>query len=165
MAYFNYFPKITYDIRGHADNVRVDYITNILIRVRKKLNVTNHSFFEQHFVNDGDRPDILAHQFYGDSELHWIVMYANYMTNPLYDWPLPYFDLQKFVAKKYANPNGIHHYEDADNYWVDSDVANATAITNFSYEEKLNDDKRMINIIKQEYVKPIINEFKDIILR
>jgi len=160
MAYFEYFPTIAYDVRGDKNNKRVQAITNVLVRVRKKMDVINSAFFEQYFINDGDRADILAHQFYGDSTLHWVIMYANYMTNPYYDWPLPYFDLQKFVAKKYTNINGVHHYEDADGYEVDSDAVGATAVTNFVYEETLNDEKRTINVIRGEYVKQVINEFK-----
>jgi hypothetical protein len=165
MAYFSYFPTIGYDVRGEKNNVRVQSITNVLVRIRKKMNVINSAFFEQYFINDGDRADILAHQFYGDSTLHWVIMYANYMTNPYYDWPLPYFDLQKFVAKKYPdNINGIHHYEDADYYEVDSTASGATAVTNFVYEETLNDSKRSINIIRGEYLSQVLEEFKTLIV-
>ncbi len=166
MAYFEYFPTIGYDVRGEKNNVRVQSITNVLVRIRKKMNVINSAFFEQYFISDGDRADTLAHQIYGDSTLHWVIMYANYMTNPYYDWPLPYFDLQKFVAKKYPdNINGIHHYEDADKYQVDSTASGATAVTNFIYEESLNDSKRSINIIRGEYIPQIINEFKSSIIQ
>ena len=165
MAYFEYFPTIGYDVRGEKNNVSVQSITNVLVRIRKKLNVINSAFFEQYFISDGDRADILAHQFYGDSTLHWVVLYANYMANPYYDWPLPYFDLQKFVAKKYPdNINGIHHYEDADNYEVDSTASGATAVTNFVYEESLNDSKRSINIIRGEYLPQVLEEFKTLIV-
>ena len=165
MAYFEYFPTIGYDVRGEKNNVRVQSITNVLVRIRKKMNVINSAFFEQYFINDGDRADILAHKFYGDSTLHWVIMYANYMTNPYYDWPLPYFDLQKFVAKKYPdNINGIHHYEDADKYQVDSTASGATAVTNFIYEESLNDSKRSINIIRGEYIPQVLQEFKTLIV-
>ena len=161
MAYFEYFPTIAYDVRGEKHNKRVQGITNVLVRIRKKMNVINSAFFEQYFINDGDRADTLAHQFYGDSTLHWVIMYANYMTNPYYDWPLPYFDLQKFIDKKYPdNRNGVHHYEDADGYEVDSDASGATAVTNFVYEETMNDLKRTIDVIRPEYVKEVIKEFK-----
>ena len=166
MAYFDYFPVIGYDVRGEKTNSRVQGITNVLIRVRKKLNVLNSSFFEQYFIGDGDRADTLAHMIYGDSTLHWVIMYANYITNPYYDWPLPYFDLQKFVAKKYpSNINGIHHHEDSDGYQVDSTESGAKAVTNFVYEETLNDAKRSINIIRAEYIPQIINEFKSFIIK
>jgi len=162
MAYFNYFPTIGYDVRGDKNNVRIQSITNLLTRTRKKLEVTNNNFFDKYFVKDCDRPDILAHKFYGDSDLHWIILYANYMTNPWYDWPMSYFDLQKYVAKKYDDVNGIHHYIDEDGYEVDSTAANATAITNFVYEEAKNDESRSINIPKVIYTQQIINELKDI---
>jgi len=164
MAYFSYFPKIGYDVRGEKNNPRVQAITNVLTRIRKKMNIINSAFFEQYFISDGDRADTLAHQIYGDSTLHWVVMYANYMTNPYYDWPLTYFDLQKFVAKKYTNINDVHHYEDADGYEVDSDVAGATAVTNFVYEETMNDAKRTINIIRPEYIQQILKEFKKLVI-
>ncbi len=163
MAYFKYFPEIVYDVRGKKDDLRLDFITNILVRVRKKLEITNAAIFEQYFVRDGDRADTLAYQFYDDSTLHWIILYANYMTNPYYDWPMTYYDLQKYIAKKYANPNGIHHYEDANRYEVDSDASGATVITNSIYEETLNDEKRTINIIRPEYVPQIVREFKKLI--
>ena len=115
---------------------------------------------------EGDTPESIAHQVYEDSTLHWIIMYGNYMTNPYYDWPLGYRDLQKFVNKKYgvANINNTHHYEDADKYEVDSTASGATAITNYIHEETLNDAKREINIIKPEYTQQIINEFQKIVI-
>ena len=166
MAYFKYFPRIAYDVRGTKNDVNIQSITNILTRVRKKLEIINLAFFEQYFVREGDTPESLAHQVYGDSTLHWIIMYGNYMTNPYYDWPLGYRDLQKFVNKKYgvANINNTHHYEDADKYEVDSTASGATAITNYIHEETLNDAKREINIIKPEYTQQIISQFKKIII-
>ena len=172
MAYFNYFPIIGYDVRGKKDNLRIDTVTNILVRIRKKLEITNVSIFEQYFIRDGDRADTLAYQFYNDSTLHWIIMYANYMTNPYYDWPLNYFDLQKYVADKYKNSGGVtgtHHYENSNCDIVDepgtliapcTTASVGTEITNYLYEEKLNDKKRTIDIIRTEFLQQIINEFK-----
>jgi len=173
MAYFSYFNKIGYDLSREDESVKLRSITNVLNRVRKKLEITNAAIFEQYFVNDGDRADTLAYQYYDDSTLHWIIMYANYMTNPYYDWPLTYFDLQKYVAKKYDNINGIHHYEDSDGNVVDAPntiispsgrtSGPADAITNFVYEERLNDQKRVIDVIRVEYVEQIVTEFKELL--
>ena len=163
MAYFNYFPEIAYDVRGKKDNVRIDFVTNILVRARKKIVITNASLFEQYFIRDGDRADTIAHKIYDDSTLHWLIMYANYMTNPYYDWPMTYFDLQKYIVQKYDNPNGVHHYEDANKYEVDSNAPGATPVTNSVYEEFLNDSKRTIDIIKPEYIQQIVKEFKQLL--
>ena len=166
MAYFKYFPTIRYDVRGTKNSRSVQLVTDILKRVRKRLDIVNRAYFEQYFVKDGDTPESLSHQVYGDSTLHWIILYGNYMTNPYYDWPLTYIDLKKFVIKKYgeANINSTHHYEDADGYEVDSTASGATTITNFLYEETLNDAKRTINVIKSEYTQEIVSEFKKIIV-
>jgi hypothetical protein len=173
MSYFTYFPTTAYDVRGDKNKLRIDRITNVLVRARKKLEITNAGLFEQYFIADGDRADTLAYQFYKDSTLHWLIMYANYMTNPYYDWPLPYFDLQKFVAKKYTNINGIHHYEDSDGNEVQEPgtlespgviAGGANIVTNFVHEERLNDKKRTIDIIRIEYVSQIVKEFKKLII-
>ena len=160
MAYFKYFPVITYDVRGKKNQFQIDVITNILVRVRKKLDLTNLAFFDEYFLQDGDTPESLAHQVYNDSQLHWIILYTNYMTNPYYDWPLTYFDLQKFVNKKYSNINATHHYEDADKYEVDSTAPLALAVTNFKHEETVNDAKRMIRVIQPRYIDLVVDEFK-----
>ena len=174
MAYFKYFPTIDYDIRGDTSQVRFDHVTNILARVLVKchgwadVDGSSHEAlidvceFEKHIIMDGERPEILAHRFYGDSELHWMILYGNGASflNPYYDWPMTNYDLQKFVAKKYSNINATHHYEDADGYEVDSDAPNAGAITNYKHEEAVNDAKRVIRIIQPRYVDLVVDEFK-----
>jgi hypothetical protein len=174
MAYFKYYPKLAYDIRGVEDSERHDFVTNILARVLVKCHgwkdidgsqqeaLIATGDFQKHIIRDGEKPEILAHKWYGDPELHWIILYANGATfqNPYYDWPMTNFDLGKFVAKKYANINATHHYEDADGYEVDSTAPNAAAITNFKYEEVKNDAKRVIRIIQPRYVDLVVDEFK-----
>ena len=174
MAYFKHFPIIGYDIRGVESQRQYNLITNILARVLIKSHgwadvegslrepLVGASYFLKHTIRDGDRPDILAHQFYGDSELHWLFFYANgsNLLNPYYDWPLTQYDLNKFVDKKYANINAIHHYVDADGYEVDSDAAGATAVTNWIYEETRNDAKRPIRVLQASMVGAVVDEFK-----
>ena len=175
MAYFRYYPKIAYDIRGIENDKRHDFVTNILARVLvkchgwKDVDGSSHEAlvaaceFEKHIIVDGEKPEILAHQFYGDSELHWIILYANgaSLLNPYYDWPMTDYDLQKFIAKKYGiYGNVTHHWEDSDGYEVDEDAPIATAVTNAKYEEAVNDAKRVIRIIQPRYVDLVVDEFK-----
>ena len=172
MAYFKYFNKIAYDVRGSTDLLQLDYVTNILQRVRLRLdNVKYHALFAKHIIIDGQTPEYLAYEYYGDSQLHWIILYAHQATNPYYDWPLRYHDLKKFVTKKYGATKEYdpHHYEDIEGYVVDENYFNGSAwvptpgtiaVDNFSYEEKLNDDKRQLTVIRQEFIGDIIKEFK-----
>ena len=163
MAYFRYFNKIGYDVRGVKNNLQIDNVTNILQRARLKLDHLDHNLaFVQHFILDGQTPEYLAHEFYGDSELHWIILFGQKCVNPYYDWPMTYFTLQKYISKKYgaASINEVHHYEDADRYTVDSTASGAVPITNALYEETINDEKRLLNVIRPESVSAIISEFK-----
>ena len=163
MAYFKYFDTTGYDVRGIKNQPIINNITNILKRVRMKVDMVKYqSFFVMHNIVEGETPEYLAYEYYGDAELHWVILYAQQMTNPYYDWPLRYYDLKKFVTKKYgvANMNAVHHYEDADGFQVDSTAPGAMAITNFLHEETLNDAKRSINMIRPEFVPEIVRELK-----
>lgn len=42
-----------------------------------QINYEPHSSDRVYEVKAGDRLDLLAHKFYGDSQLHWIILYAN----------------------------------------------------------------------------------------
>ena len=177
MAYFTYFPKIYYDIRGNTKQEQFDTVTNIMARVVIKSESWKQSDenlnefieaangFEKYVIKDGDRPDTVAHQFYGDADLHWVVLYANgaSMQQPWYDWPMTQYDLTKFVAKKYGsgNLNATNHYASG-GFQVDSDAAGATIVTNFGHEQTLNDAKRPIRVIESKYVSLVVDEFKSL---
>jgi len=67
--------------------------------------------------------------------------------------------------------NGIHHYEYTQESGDTSFVISlpnesattipvgATAVTNYEYEDRIQDEKRRIRLIKPEYVKEIKKEF------
>ena len=177
MAYFKYFPKIYYDVRGVKNQTQFDAVTNIMARVVIKAHswkqsdenlnefIEAASGFVKYIIKDGDRPDTVADQFYGDSTLHWVVLYANgaSMQQPWYDWPMTQYDLTKFVAKKYGsgNLNATNHYSSG-GFQVDSDAAGATIVTNFGHEQTLNDAKRPIRVIESSYVSLVVDEFKSL---
>ena len=177
MAYFSYFPKIYYDVRGNTKQTQSDTVTNIMARVIIKANswkqtddninqlVESASGFVKYVIKDGDRPDTIADQFYGDSSLHWIILYANgaSMQKPWFDWPMTQYDLTKFVAKKYGsgNLNGTNHYASG-GYQVDSDATGATIVTNFGHEQTLNDAKRPIRVIQSDFIGLVVDEFKSL---
>ena len=68
-----------------------------------------------YYVQDGDTPEILAERAYGDAGAGWIIMYANEIYDPLYDWPLDYESFNKYIIGKYgsiaAAKTRVHHYE------------------------------------------------------
>ncbi len=166
MAYFKYFQTMAYDVRGDETTVQYDAITNILQRVRLRLNnVQYHAMFAKHIIIDGQTPEFLASEYYGDTELHWIILFAHQATNPYYDWPLTYFDLKKYVIKKYGVGNEYepNHYEDFDGHWVDPIGDQYSTISHFAHEEKENDAKRQLMVIRPEHVADIVAELKGLL--
>ena len=169
MSYFEKFPLYQYDLE---DTQNQTLITDILRRVNLKSNVAaNTLVFDEYDVLDGEQPDIVARKYYGDSELHWIIVTVNNITSR-YDWPLDQVALSEFVNDKYDNPNGIHHYEinatsgdTTKKLIVASDTDGATAVTNYEHEETLNDNKRRIRILDRAFVSKFTDEFRNLIRR
>ena len=166
MAYFSHFDRINYDIKGIAGLLQVTPITNILQRTRMKTFFINHqTYFSKYLVKDGETPEILANEFYGNANFHWIVLFAQQITNPYYDWPLTYFDLIKYTTKKYENDGGltgVHHYIDEEKLVVDIWASGAVPVTNIEYEEKKNDKKREIVLVRPDHILTILKEMKKI---
>lgn len=111
-------------------------VTNILFRTAIIKDVlTNASSYTKYVIRDGDTPDILAEKIYNDPEAHWIILYANEMIDPQFDWPMTDVVFNKYIADKYraaaeadlattlqdyqviawtqdlTNDASIHHYE------------------------------------------------------
>jgi hypothetical protein len=169
MSYFERFPLYAYDLE---DTQNQTLITDILRRVNLKGNVAaNTLVFDQYNVQDGEQPDIVARKYYGDSELHWIIVTVNNITSR-YDWPLDQVALSDFVNDKYDNPDGIHHYEinatsgdTTKKLIVASDTEGALPVTNYEHEETQNDNKRRIRILDRAYVSKFTDEFRKLIRR
>ncbi len=169
MAYFEKFPLYQYDLQ---DNEEQTLITDILRRVNLRSNVAaNTLVFDFYSVKDGEQPDIVADKYYGDPELHWIIVTVNNITSR-YDWPLDQVALSAFVRDKYADPNGIHHYEinatsgdTTKKLQVSSDTTGALPVTNYEHEQTLNDNKRQIRLLDRAYVTKFTEEFRNLIRR
>lgn len=118
--YFQKFPKTFYSL---DDIATVQVVTNILQRVVLAQELQNNfSVFDEYDVRDTDTPENLAFQLYGDSELHWVILHYNNVLDPRFEWPLSVSNLVKVVEGKYAEKNGIHHYEDANGNEVNGNV-------------------------------------------
>lgn len=73
--------------------------------------------------------------------------------------------LNTYINTKYTNPNGIHHYEDADGHIVDLDTQDTSQviISNYDYEVKVNTEKSSIKVLHSSNISKFVNEFKNII--
>jgi hypothetical protein len=135
--YFSNFPKIQYDIAG-TQYSNYQTITNIFFRVRFLREVlANASAYYLHQVKDGDTPEILAEKAYGDSEAYWMILLANEIVDPMFDWPMDSRTFQNYIVGKYGSIENAkittHHYEKV----VRRENGNVTSETRFI----INQDK------------------------
>ena len=170
--YFASFPVIPYDSKG---DLKFKDVTNLLRRVgiRTKLK-SNALLYDTYNVKEGETPEMIAHKLYGDSELHFVIMLINDITDRYHQWPMSLPQFQEFINDKYDDPDGIHHYESTQTSGdtkvkievfneVDSDAyTGLTPITNREYEENEQDKKRQIRLLDPKYESQFVDEFKSL---
>lgn len=109
------FPRVPYDI-NKSNYSNYENITDITFRfsVIKQV-LDNTSAYYEYVIRDTETPEILADRVYGDPQSYWIILYANNIFDPQYDWPLNDDALEKFIISKYGSitnaKSQIHHYE------------------------------------------------------
>lgn len=118
-----YFQKFPYTLYSLDDGKSGQIIQNILIRNKILESVkTNFSLYDEYDIKDGDTPEIIAYKFYGDSNLHWLVLHMNEILDPRFDWPLDYAKFTDYLSSKYTDVNNIDHYEDENENQINGNV-------------------------------------------
>jgi hypothetical protein len=111
MQYFDTLPKIVKTDSNRISVVMTDLMArcSIIPEILK-----NPMVYYDYDVQDGDTPEIVAYKYYGDSYRYWIVLFANQITDPQWDWPLSTNDFDAYIANKYTSFNPystVQHYE------------------------------------------------------
>ena len=167
MSYFDMFPNILYSAKGDGKyTVMKDIMTRVKLVAKVKENILGFDYYN---VQDGETPEMIAHKYYGDVNLHWTILVANDIIDYYEDWPMSVQRFEQFVKNKYDNPQAIHHYEIAQtsgDTTVTIDVGmnttdySGTAISNYTYEERLQEKKRQIRLIGTQYINDFVKEFE-----
>lgn len=163
--YFKDFPQFLYDFK-YGDITKTSIVKDITrnIRFRKEI-LSNISVYDQYDIQDGETPEIIAEQIYGNSQYHWIIMLVNDRNDYVNDFPLAEISLVQVIKDKYgtANVHSIHHYENANGYVVNSDAVGAVPVSNDDHERTLNEAKRKIKIISPNIINAILKNYKDLL--
>jgi len=177
MSYFSKFPLMTYDVKG--DKVR-KLLPNILRRIKLRATIKSGGMiFDRYDVKEGEKPEDVAYKWFGDAELHWVILMTNNITDRYYGWPMNSVQFAEFLADKYGdNTDAVHHYEiprdsgrttgkgPSDYSYlveVNSDTDNATSISNRQFEEREQDKKRQIQLLSKSLLGDFIAEFDRLI--
>jgi hypothetical protein len=111
MQYFATLPKI---LKTDATGQSI-LMTNLIARssvVPSLLN--NAALFYQYDIQDTDTPESIAYKYYGESYRYWIVLFANQIIDPQWNWPMNNVVFAEYLANKYPDVDVYtvtHHYE------------------------------------------------------
>ena len=183
------YPNLLPSINKIEDRIPVK---NIFKRSKLRDDVDQAiTAFDYFYIEQGMRPDMVAQRLYDDPELDWVILSTNNIINIRDQWPLEHNDLHEYMLDKYGsetNINGIHHYEtrqildeynrvvipaglevDANFSFKYQNYSNSivtvnpvSAITNYQYEIKLNDQKRRIKVLKPQFLSLFLTNHKNI---
>ncbi len=187
--YFSNFPQIQYTLPSlNQVNTVTDVTRRFVIRDFYKKNL--FSFFKYDII-EGQRPDSVAYNLYGDTTLDWLILLPNEILDPYFQWPLSQNQLNDVIRKKYGSVSTamaqVHHYEQiiqprtelvnsdgekivitertlqVDQTTYISLAANAKRqVTAYDYELAKNEKYRTISIIDAAYVPSIVDRFRNL---
>jgi hypothetical protein len=111
MQYFDTLPKIiNIDSTGNSK-----VMTNLLARASVIPQILKDPLlYYTYDIQEGDTPEVIAHKYYGDSYRYWIVLFANELLDPQWDWPMTSAVFEQYLADKYPSTNvysEIEYYE------------------------------------------------------
>jgi len=170
MSYFNYFPTTMYDPAGDGS---AKLVTNIMKRVRLRTNMKKEIvMLDPYDVQENETPEIVSDKHHGSPYYHWIVMLVNDISDVNHDWVKSTRQMQKYLLSKYTETQltETHHYEipqTSGDTSINIEVENSTypsasIVTNYEYEVALNEEKRSIDLLRNEYLTFFVDEFEGI---
>lgn len=121
MKYFETLPSII----SVDQNNNLYSLKNLVTRAELVNKLKNNvNLFYEYGVQDGDTPEIVAHKYYGDQNRYWLILMANELFDPEWDWPLSTNEFTAYINDKYSaaateadldvlsyTSSTIHHYE------------------------------------------------------
>ena len=176
--YFETFPKRLYDI-DNSGNDKV--VTDIFRRLKVREGIKdNLAMFATYDVQSGETPESISYKHFGSTDYFWVICLMNDVTDRFYDWPLSDQAFEEYVKEKYANPQAIHHYEKTQSSGategngpadyehkieVNSTDADAQSVSNYEYEQRIQDQKRQIKLLDKAYLNEFVAEFERLVQR
>lgn len=117
MSYFREFPNLKYIGRVLDKNSLTNFVDakNIFKRAKLREDIKNIiTAFTLYQIEETERPEQIAKNFYNDPELDWVVLLTNNIINVNEEWPLDNNSFYKYLIDKYGSDENlykIHHYE------------------------------------------------------
>ena len=190
--YFSYLPNLQYGslLKNTSDSTTTVEVKNLFRRAKLRDDYKSvATLFEKYKIEGNDRPDQVAEKYYGSADLDWVVLLSNNITDIRSQWVLDEYDLNLVLNDKYTPQElaSIHHYETIE--WRDYNnnlivpagkvvdenfkvtytksgfletVSPIKSVSVFEHELNLNDQKRNINLVREDLLPTVIKDMKEI---
>jgi len=190
MGYFRELPDLRYPSFLPEKISSLDFIEvkNVFRRVKLRDDLNNNfTLFNKYEIPMGARPDTVAEDLYGSAQFDWVVLTVAGILNVRNEWPLNNRDLYNYCLDKYGDSlNSVRFFETKEVKNVDGKLIlpkgkvvdnNFTipkpgepiatlnpivGISNYEYETRLNEEKRNIFILREEYLQEFLNDMREI---
>lgn len=115
-SFYNLFPKLKYDINNNPLAPNYTEVTNIFFRMGLiKDAINNKASYYIYDIENGDTPEVVANKVYNDPGAAWMILLANNVLDPQYEWPIDDNSFNQFIIEKYGSIEYAlttpHHYE------------------------------------------------------
>ena len=168
MSYFNQFGTILYDPAGDGSaKLCTDIMSRVRIRASMKKEIV---MLDTYAVKENETPEIVADKHHGSVYYHWVVMLLNDISDVNHDWVKSTRQMQKYLLSKYTEIQltETHHFEISQTSGdtttkievENSTYPSASIVTNYEYEVALNESKREIDLLQNEYLTFFVDEFQ-----
>lgn len=181
MDLYTDFPKITYNGKNARNiMVNIDLVRGI---------IDKYKVFYDYVIKEGERPDTIAFDYYGDSDLEWLVCLPNNIIDIHSEWPLSQKRFYDYIVNTYGSisyaQTTVKHYkytgiggdtqqEIARISWFISPTTYSnmsaeeksgwTPVYFYDYENELNEAKRIIKLLSNEYTNQVKKELRELLL-
>lgn len=120
------------------------------------------SVIGEYQVREGETAWSLAWDFYGDVDYYWIILHLNDIVDPFFGWVLSSSELDRLVDIRYGSDrNAIHHWVYQNRiYHTDPGHPLAFPISNYEHEDIENEKKRIVKILRPEFIGQAIKDFE-----
>ena len=192
MGYFRELPNLLYPSFLPNKKSSLDYVNvkNVFRRVKVRDDLYNNFvIFQKYEIPEGARPDNVSEELFGTPNLDWVVLTVAGIINVRNEWPLSNHELYNYANDKYGDSlNSTRFFETTevknadgklilpkgkvvDNNFTIPNPTNPSAtlnpvvgISNFIYETRLNEEKRNINVLREEYLSQFLDDMRDLML-
>ena len=192
MGYFRELPNLRYPSFLPEKTSSLDYVEvkNIFRRAKLRDDLQNNfTVFDKYEVPMGARPDTVAEDLYGSAQFDWVVLTVAGILNVRNEWPLSDKDIYDYSFDKYGESlNSVKFFETKEvkdtsgrlilpkGKVVDSNFTipkpgeptatlnPVTGISNYEYEVRLNEKKRNIFVLREEYLQEFLSDMRDLMI-